>query len=250
VIHGKEPQMLAHLSGQFGRKSVSGLVVLVLTCTALGACGQSETLLAVNASATTRTAPDLAIVTLGVQARGESARSAQAAQAQRMGQVLEAARTAGVSDTAIQTIGLSIEPQYSYQRGQAPRISGYVSSNTVAIRIRDLDAVSGLIDATVAEGANQLHSIQFTYEDEEASREAARAEALAAARCRAERYAETAGLRVVAMRSIIEPGSVLPPSARRGDALGAVVEQAANVSPINPGELDNRASVTVVFALR
>jgi uncharacterized protein YggE len=59
-----------------------------------------------------------------------------------------------------------------------------------------------------------LQSIQFIYEDEEASREAARAEALARAQHRAERYAEAAGLRVVSMLSIIEPGRVLPASAR------------------------------------
>lgn len=240
-------------SGRGGNWRIGALGAMLLALTALGACGQSETLLAVNASATTRTAPDLAIVTLGVLARGANARAAQEAQNTRMNAVLEAARAAGVEDNDVQTVGFSLEPQYAYPRGAAPRITGYISRNTVAIRVRNLEAVSGLINSTVAEGANELHGIQFTFQDEEASREAARAQALTTARARAERYAEAADMRVVGIRSIIEPGSALPPMDRRRDgyALGAVtVEQSANASRINPGELDNQANVTVVFALR
>lgn len=235
------------------RWRAAAIAVALLGSMALGACGRTETLLAVNATATTRTAPDLAIVTLGVLARGPSARAAQDAQNAQMSAVLSAARAAGAQDADIQTVGFSLEPQYAYARGQAPRISGYVSRNTVSIRIRDLNAVSGLIDATVAQGANELHGIQFTFQDEEASREEARAQALQTARQRAERYAEAADMRVAGIRSIIEPGSILPPDRRRdGFAMGgASVEQAAaNVASINPGQIDNQAAVTVVFELR
>jgi uncharacterized protein YggE len=226
-------------------------LALTLTLAALGACGAAETMLAVHASATTRTTPDLAIVTLGVLARGGTAAAAQQAQNARTQSVLEAAGRAGAQEADIQTVGFSLEPQFAYARGQAPRITGYLSRNTVSIRIRDLDAVSTLIDATVAEGANELHGIQFTFQDEEASREAARAGALQRAQERAQAYAEAAGMRVVGIRSIIEPGSVLPPIARRGDGYaGNVVEQAAAAPAISPGQLDNQASVTVVFALR
>ena len=223
---------------------------LAASISVLAACGARETMLAVHASATTRTTPDLAIVTLGVTARGATAAAAQQAQNTQMERVLGAARSAGAQEPDIQTVGFSLEPQYAYARGQAPRITSYISRNIVSIRIRELNAVSALIDATVAEGANELQGIQFTYQDEEASREAARTQALEAARQRAERYAEAAGMRVLGIRSIIEPGSLLPPDRRRdGFALGAVVEQASAAS-VNPGQLDNPASVTVVFALR
>jgi uncharacterized protein len=227
-------------------------LALIMSISVLVACGAPETMLAVHASATTRTTPDLAIVTLGVTARGATAAAAQQAQNTQMARVLAAARTAGAEEADLQTVGFSLEPQYAYARGQSPRITGYISRNIVSIRIRELNAVSALIDATVAEGANELQGIQFTFQDEEASREAARTQALEAARQRAERYAQAAGMRVLGIRSIIEPGSQLPPDRRRdGFALGAVVEQAAPIPvSVNPGQLDNPASVTVVFALR
>lgn len=223
-------------------------------CLALGlvaACGQNETILTVHASATTRAAPDLAIVTLGVMARGDTARAAQQAQSTRMEAVLAAAAAAGVEEAAVQTVGFSLEPQYTYPRNAAPRVSGYISRNVVTIRMRDLSAVSGLIDATVAEGANELQGIQFSFQDEEASRDAARAQALEAAQRRAQAYAEAAGMRVARTLSITEPGGEPPPLPYELSAYAARQESAAAASnQVRPGELDAQSDVTVIFALR
>lgn len=228
------------------------MAVALVALAALGGCGR-ETLLSVNASSTTRSAPDLAVVTLGVLARGATAQAAQQAQSERMSAVMVATRAAGVEDDEVQTVGYSIEPQYAYPRNAAPRVTGYVSRNIVTVRMRDLSAVSRLIDATVAEGANELNGIQFTYQDEEASREAARAQAVETARARAERYAAAAGMRVVGIDSITEPGGAIPPERRRDGfippPMAVATEQSANLA-IRPGELDNPASVTVVFLLR
>jgi uncharacterized protein YggE len=228
------------------------LALALFSAIALSACGE-PTFLTVNATAQTRTAPDLAVVTLGVLARGADARAAQQAQSERMAAVVAAARTAGIESGDIQTVGFSLEPQYAYPRNAAPRITGYVSRNVVTLRVRNLEAVSGLIDATVAQGANELHSIQFTFDDLEASHEAARAEALQTAQRRAETYAQASGKRVVAMRSITEPGSTLMPWDSRRDGfippMAVAAEQSAR-NAVNPGEIDNFANVTVVFELR
>jgi uncharacterized protein YggE len=225
---------------------------ILIAALALTACQQRDnTLLAVHASATTRTAPDLAIITLGVVARGATARAAQQAQTERMNAVMEAVRAAGVEDAEVQTVGYGLDPVYAYPRGGAPRITSYQNRNVVAIRVRNLSAISGLIDAAVADGANELQGIQFAFQDEEASLDAARAQAIQTARTRAERYAEAADMRVAGIVSIVEPGASQPPELRRvGDAYLATEHSAANVAPISPGQMDNRTSVTVVFELR
>jgi uncharacterized protein YggE len=114
----------------------SKLAAVALALAALGACGR-ETLLTVNASATTRSAPDLAVVTLGVLARGDSAQTAQQALAVKMNAVMAAARAAGVTENDVQTVGYALEPQYAYPRNAAPRVTGYVSRNIIAVRLRD-----------------------------------------------------------------------------------------------------------------
>lgn len=236
-----------------------GAAAALLALSALGACDTRPTILTVHATAMTRAAPDLAIVSLGVVARGGTARAAQEAQSVRMNAVMQAARAAGVEDGEVQTVGYSIEPQYTYPRNASPRITGYVSRNTVTIRVKDLDAVSGLIDATVAEGANELQGINFTFQDEEGSRDAARAQAIVTARARADAYAEAGKMRVARVLSITEPGGMIP-SPWGGDggydryarvsleqSAGAVT--AAN-PPIRPGELGSYSTVTVVYELR
>lgn len=234
---------------QFTGKILQGAVA-ALGLLALAACGE-PTILTVHANATTRTTPDLAIVTLGVSARGATAQAAQQAQSTRMAEVLAAARAAGVEETDVQTVGFSIEPQYVYPRNAAPRVTGYISTNTVSIRVKDLSAVSALIDTTVAEGANQLHGIQFGFQDEESSRDAARAEAVQTARQRADAYAEAAGLRVARTLAITEPGAAAPPMdyGYASYAMEARAQSAA-ANQIMPGQLDAASSVTVVFELR
>jgi uncharacterized protein len=232
----------------------------IAAATAVAGCGDrgetawgpkgGEALLTVYASATTRSAPDLAIVTLGVIARGPSGKAATDAQAQRMTAVLAAVKAAGVEEKDVQTVQVALEPQYVYPQNASPRISGYESRNTVAIRVKKLDAVSGLIDAVVADGANQLQGVQFTYQDGESALDAARAKAVETARARASAYAKAAGMKVDRIVSITEPGGA-PPPAPYGAPIAtraAAAEQAA--TPISPGEQDNASSVTVVFALR
>lgn len=226
------------------------LFVLLLAIAGLAACGQQQTLLTVHASAETRAAPDLAIVTLGVVAQGPSAQAAQRAQSARMQAVLAAASAAHVAEEDVQTVGFSLEPQYAYARGTAPRITGYLSRNTVSIRVKDLAAVSALIDATVAEGANELQGVQFAFSDEEASRDAARAKALDTARQRAEAYAKAADMRVARILAITEPGAAARPEAYRARYGGAVMAEAAPQNAVRPGQLDAESDVTVIFELR
>lgn len=231
---------------------VAALVLALGAVTALGACGQRETLLSVYATANERTTPDLAIVTLGVVARGATANAAQEAQAARMNAVMQAVRAAGVAETEVQTVNYSLEPQYTYARNAPARISGYLSRNSVAIRVSNLQAVSGLIDATVADGANELQGIQYTFADTEAAHDASRASAVETARRRATTYAEAAGMRVGRIVAITEPGAAAPPfpvpvDGRYGGALAR--EQSAANAPLSPGQNDTRSSVTVIFAL-
>ncbi len=231
-------------------RGLLALAAIAIVATTLGACERRETLLTVHASATTRSAPDLAIVTLGVVARGATARAAQDAQNERMRAVMTAVQAAGVEEGGVQTIGFSLDPIYAYPRNAAPRITAYQSTSVISIRVRNLDAISGLIDATVADGANSLQGIQFTYENEEASRETARAQAVEVARARADAYATAAGMRVARVVSITEPGASLPSAPSYEYAARSLANEQTMNSPIAAGQLDNPASVTVVFELR
>jgi uncharacterized protein len=212
----------------------------------------NETLVTVQATETTRTSPDLAIISLGVVTRGATAREANEAQATRMSQVMAAVKAAGLEEKDVQTANISLTPQYTYPRNGPPRISGYEGRNMVTIRVRKLDAIGGLLDAVVADGANELSGINYTFENPETARNEARKKAVETALARAEAYASAANLKVRKVVSITEEGAPQPqpglPYATVARTSDAAAEQSA--TPTSAGEIESSASVIVVVALK
>src|SRR5206468_3594547 len=132
--------------------------------------------------------PDLARIGAGVVTTAPSASAAVEQNAQRMAAVRAALRRAGIADRDIQTSTLSLYPDYRQQPNQTPQITGYRASNQVSVTFRDVAATGRILDALVAEGANQINGPNLSIEHPEAALDEARVKALAAARARAELY--------------------------------------------------------------
>lgn len=138
--------------------------------------------------------PDRARVFVGVQTRAVTAAAASAENARRQRAVLDTLRALGLSSDQLTTMNYSVSPEMQYdQGGRAPRVTGYVVSNTVRAEVRKLDDVAKVIDASLAKGANQINSLQFYSSNSDAARRAAIAQAVAQARGDAEAMAKAAG---------------------------------------------------------
>ena len=78
-----------------------------------------------------------------------------------------------------------------------------------------------ILDALVAEGANQINGPSLTIDKPEAAYDEARTKALAAGRARADLYARSLGMRVVRLLSVSESGGFSrPPMPMRDDGSG------------------------------
>jgi uncharacterized protein len=107
-------------------------------------------------------APDLATVSLGVTTQGETAAAAMAANTEALTAVLERVKAAGIEDRDIQTSTLNLNPNWSNSDGSSmPVIQGYVASNILSIRVRDMAKLGGVLDAAITDGANTLNGINF-----------------------------------------------------------------------------------------
>jgi len=229
-----------------------------------------HTLLTVNAEGSTLREPDIALFNAGVTTQGKDAAEALAANARAMTQVIAALKRAGVAERDIQTSNLSLNPIYSDPErdammaaqasgrpytpppsgSQVAQIVGYTASNTVSVRHRKLDDYGAVVDTLVAAGANQVEGPNFQLDDPEPALDEARLDAIRTARQRAELYAGAAGLKVVRILSISEGGGYQGPqpiivTASRRSAAPA----AAPPSPVQAGELQMTASVTVLYEL-
>ena len=144
------------------------------------------TRLDLTASGEVTRVPDLAVISAGVVSRATAASAALQDSAERMQRVIAALKRAGISDRDIQTSNVSLNPEYRYPENQAPQLVGYTATNSVTVRFRDIRASGKILDALVAQGANQINGPNLVVEKPEAALDEARAKAIAAGRARAE----------------------------------------------------------------
>ena len=91
------------------------------------------------------------------------------ANAVQMDKVMAAIRAAGIAERDIQTSGINLNPQYKYVENQPPSIVGYQASNNVNVKVRDLSKLGKVLDALVANGANQINGPSFEVDKPERS---------------------------------------------------------------------------------
>jgi uncharacterized protein YggE len=192
--------------------------------------------------------PDIARITAGVVTVAPTATAALAQNATQMTSVRAALKRAGIADRDIQTSAINLYPDYRQDaQGNNPQITGYRASNEVSVKFRDIAATGKILDALVAQGANQINGPMLAIDKPEAALDEARTQALANARSRAELYARALGKRVGRILSISEAGaSYAPPvimmrQAARGNM--------ADSTSVDPGEQSVSISLSVSFEL-
>lgn len=206
------------------------------------------TRLEVSATGEATRVPDLAIISAGVVTRQTTATAAIQENATRMERVLAALKRAGIEERDVQTSSINLNPEYRYQDNRAPQLVGYSASNQVSIRFRDIRNTGKILDALVAEGANQINGPTLTIDKPEAALDEARLKALANGRARADVYARALGRRVARIVSISESGGgspVPPPMPMMMEARA----QGAD-SKILPGEQKLQVTLSIVFDLQ
>ena len=206
------------------------------------------TRLDVSATGETTRVPDVAVISAGVVTRAPTAGAAIQENSARMDRVLAALKRAGVADRDVQTSSINLNPEYRYQENRAPELVGYTASNQVNIRFRDIRNSGRILDALVAEGANQINGPTLTIDKPEEALDEARVNAVANGRARAELYARALGKRVTRVVSVSEGGGNYYPPPPMPVAERSMA--AAADTKIVPGEQKLQVSVSMVFELQ
>lgn len=193
--------------------------------------------------------PDMAQMMLGVSDRGETAAAAMAAISGRMNKVVEALKAQGIEAKDIQTSGLSVGPQFNYDtEGAPPKLVGYTASNMVTVRVRDLTKLGSVMDDVIAAGATDFNGLTYGLNDPAPVEDAARRDAVAKARARAELYAGELGMKLGPVRTLSEQAIMAAPQPMmmRSDASYGK----GGSMPLESGELSVTATVNVEYQLQ
>jgi len=191
-------------------------------------------------------APDIARVTIGVDAQDQSLARANADATTRMGKVMGTLQKAGVAAKDVRTIRYAVDVQRSFEKSTTGVVIGYRVVNQVLVTVRDLHRLGGLLDQVVAAGANDVEGLSLEKEDISAERGRALERAMSDARGRASVLAKAAGASLGEALQVNEGG---PMPIR---PIGVMNVRTASVSevPVSPGELEIFATVDVAFAIR
>ena len=210
-----------------------------------------EPIISVSGEGKAAVAPDMAILSLAVVRQAKTADAAVSANNTAMSEVLAAIKAEGIADRDVQTSSFAIYPQY---RQVAPKdgieppqeIIGYEVSNTLTLKVRDLEKLGGLIDKTVKLGVNQGGQIEFTNTNTDEVMTQARKAAVAEALAKAKTLTEAAGVKLGRIMEISENSAppMAPPMMRM-----TMAKDSGNGVPVAAGETSYTVNVNVVFSI-
>lgn len=188
--------------------------------------------------------PDMATVSLGVTTEGATAAEAMAANSKALAAVIDRLKSAGIAEQDLQTANLSLNPNWTgYDSGQTPTISNYIAMNMLNVRVRDLAVLGGVLDASIADGANTLNGITFELSSPRPVQDEARKAAVADAAAKAGLYATAAGVSLGKVISISEQQNY-------GGPMPVFMEaKAASPVPVATGQIAMQTSVSVTYQI-
>ena len=192
--------------------------------------------------------PDVAVLSLGVEAQAATVTEAQQQATGAMNAIMSVLDSHGVDEKDIKTQQYSIQPVREWRDDQYILV-GYRVTNTVSVKVRDTDDTGSIIDEAVAAGGDYtiINSISFTVDEPEAYYEDVRAKAMADAKDKAEQLTELGGVKLGNPIYIAEYGGYIPTTVYYDYA--AVEGAGDSRTEISPGETEIQMTVQVVYII-
>ncbi len=222
-----------------------GLMLLLAAASLASAAENNASKLIVQGEGKVSAAPDMVTIVLGVETHNASAAGAAAENARLMNETVNALLDAKMAKKDIQTSRYSLttapqeEPKVASEKPKPPE---FIATNQVTVRLNDTSAVGKVLDAAVAAGSNSIQEVTFDIRDPQPEKDQALALAIKDARRKAEVAAAAAGVKLGKALEISEGYGFVALGAR-----SAVFADTA--TPIQPGEMEITASVTVTYEI-
>jgi uncharacterized protein YggE len=193
--------------------------------------------------------PDVAILSLGIQAQETTVAEAQAQAADAMDRVMAALTDGGVAKKDIQTQNFNIQKVTRFDNvTQQEVLIGYQVTNTVTAKVRQIDKTGAIIDAVAQAGGDltRVNSVGFTVDDPTSYYVETRQKAVADASAKAKQLADLAGVKL-GKPTYISESSYTPGPIYRQDLVPAAVPAPAVQTPISPGQQEITTDVQLAY---
>lgn len=188
----------------------------------------------------------IATFTAGVSVVNDSKDAAVAEVNQKIEAIIAAVKDFGIKAEDIKTQNLNIyqrEETYYEEGRQKTRPGQWSVSNTIEIKLRDVERASALADLLTKSGATNVWGPNFTFEESENGEDSLLSEAIKNAQEKAEIVARASGGKLGKILSVTEGYQQIPVVYR-------ALEGGGGGAPVEPGSTTIKKVVTVVFELK
>ena len=225
------------------------LLILVLAlCVVLCPAALADSEITVQGTGVIRTAPDIAVISVGAEESGEDVAAIQAQLNTRINGLIAAltGEACGIAEEDIQTNNYSIYRRYYDDYGNPTK--DYVASCSLNVVVRDIEKAGGIIDAAFAAGANTLGNVSFSVADDGTLSDKALELAVADGMHRAQIIAGAAGIELPAVPSRVSEAAEV--FYRSSNTMAKSMAEDSAGTRIMSGSVEITANVTVTYIIK
>jgi uncharacterized protein len=214
--------------------------------------------------------PDVATFMYSIEETKKTVVEAQTAVTERSNKLLADIKAAGIDEKDIKTQYYSSYPKYEYQQvaarpctpefcppspGGKSVITGYTVSQSISVKVRDLDKVSTITQLLGGANVSSFSGPSFEVDDMDAVRQEARAQAINEAKENAKILGKQLGVRVGKLISFSDPDDTIYPM-YEGDAAAGMMYKTAATNENAPapelptGQTKVESKVQLVYRIR
>lgn len=198
--------------------------------------------------------PDIATISLGIETERPKATDAARDNALAAQAIVGEIKAQGIEARDIKTLSVTLAPVYDTTQDTFGNVAkrvlrGYVASNSLSVRVREIAKAGVLAGQLMDKGANRFDGIEFDYTQKDAKYDALRGDAVRDALRKANSYVNGLGLKLGRVLEITtQTGSQLP--ARNLLKMQANAQrEAATAVPVEPGGEVLQIEVLVTWEL-
>lgn len=219
--------------------------------------------------------PDVATFTYSVTENAKDVTAAQTAATKEANAILDYLKSQGVADADVKTTDYSINPHYDYQNSVCAQpliyggssssdvavssaycppgrsvITGYDVSQTVSVKVRDMEKAGAILSGVGSKGATNVSGLSLTVSNEDALLIQARGKAIDDAKHKADELAKQLGVSLVRIVGYSEGGNGGPIYYAKAMDMAAGTSASAPTPQIATGQNKLTSNVTIVYEVR
>jgi hypothetical protein len=226
----------------------------------------AQTTISVSGDGDAYAAPDIATVSFSVTHEAKNSVDARKIVDTEMAKINDFLTGTGVQEKDIKTTGYNLYPKYEWEQKQIVCIAypcvqppgkqvltGYEVSQSVEVKIRNLDDAGRVLGGLSDNGATNVSGLNFLVEHEDAVQAMAREAAITKAKAKADQLAKDLDVTLVRIVSFNEGGNYPIYYGRGGMEMKAMSADSGMTPPapsVSAGENKYTSNVTIVYEIR